>query len=318
MYVIETHGLSKSYGRHTVLGDVNLAVPRGSMFGFLGPNGAGKSTTIRILMGLLRSSGGQARILGRDVWRDGASVRAEIGYLPGDIRFNDFWTGRETLHFLTLARGGRGKDEVRRLATRFDLALNQRIRSYSRGMRQKLGLIQALAHRPQVLILDEPTTALDPLVQQTLFDELRAATAEGRTVLFSSHTLSEVEQLCDHVAILRGGRLIEQGAIGELRRRELRHVELTFADAISAERFAPPQALRVFERSGASVRGSWTGSVSDLLSWLPTQTLADVQISAPSLEDLFLSYYDRTAPAGTTHPIAAASRAAGVTEGGNA
>lgn len=292
MLAIETRGLTKQYGAYRALDGVDLRVPAGSVFGFLGPNGAGKTTCIRVLLGLLRASGGEARVLGKSVWNDGAALRAEIGYLPGDVRFNDFWTGRETLRFLDRMRGGRSAAEITRLAERFQLPLEKHVRSYSRGMRQKLGLIQALMHKPAVLILDEPTTALDPLVQQTLFEELRAVAADGRTILFSSHTLSEVDHLCEYVAILRGGKLIEQDRIEALRKRAVRNVELDFFDEAAATSLRWPADFHPGVRGPRSLIGSWTASPQALLQWLATLPLEDVRISEPSLEDLFLGYYD--------------------------
>ncbi len=290
-FAIETHALVKSYGTRRILHDLSLRVTRGSLFGFLGPNGAGKTTTIRILLGLLRADSGRARLLGQELGTNGASLRTEIGYLPGDVRFYDALTGRRLLQFLADARGGRGSDEIERLARLLDLDLNKRIRSYSRGMKQKLGLIQALMHRPQILILDEPTTGLDPLMQQTLYDELRRVVAEGRTVLFSSHTLSEVEQLCDEVAILRDGRLVEQERIDVLRQRAVRHVILTFEDGRPPATSPPPQ-LAITQRELGRWSGAWRGSTRALVEWLAANPMRDVVITPPSLEDLFMAYYD--------------------------
>jgi ABC-2 type transport system ATP-binding protein len=289
MAAIVTRDLCKRFGTHPVLRRVNLHVPKGSRFGFLGPNGAGKTTTIRILMGLLRPSAGSGRILGRDVWRDGPRVRREVGYLPGDVRFYDGLTGRATLAFLAAARGGESRNEISRLTRRFDLDLDKRVRDCSRGMKQKLGLIQALMHRPQLLILDEPTVALDPLIREVLYEELRAVTADGRTVLFSSHTLSEVQELCDEVAILRDGRLVEQERIDVLRRRAIRRVEI----ALRPERPVsdPPPQLAVIRRTDATLKGTWTGPIDPLLAWLSKSAVQDVSIAPPDLEDLFLAYY---------------------------
>lgn len=287
-----TAGLCKSYGRRPVLHDVNLDVPVGSCFGFLGPNGAGKTTTIRILLGLLRATSGGAEVFSRDAWSDGPEIRAEIGYLPGDVRFQGGLTGRATLEFLNSARGGRADSEIVRLTRRFDLDLDKRVRSYSRGMKQKLGLIQAMMHRPRLLILDEPTVALDPLVREVLYDELRDVTGGGRTVLFSSHTLSEVEELCDRVAILRDGRLIEQETIETLRRRAVRRVEVTFTPQSACPN--PPDHLDILRRDEASLSGAWRGPVDSLLAWLAQAPVSDVSIAPPDLENLFLAYYDET------------------------
>ena len=293
MNAVSTEKLSKRYGRHEALRGIDLIVPEGSLFGFLGPNGAGKSTAIRIMMGLLRSTSGAARVLGRDAWRDGPRLRRDIGYLPGDVRFYESYTGGRVLSFLNSARGGRDGDELRRLADKFELDLSRRVRAYSRGMKQKLGLIAALMHRPRLLILDEPTTGLDPLMRQALFDELRAASAEERTVLFSSHTLAEVETLCSDVAVVRNGLLIEQDRVDVLRQRALRHVEVVFRDGHPD--VPPPEGFRVERRTDDRLEGAWIGAVDPLLRWLASASVRDVSISRPRLEDLFLAYYSDVA-----------------------
>jgi ABC-2 type transport system ATP-binding protein len=295
MDALVTHDLCKSYGPHEVLHEVNLRVPTGCLFGFLGPNGAGKTTTIRILLGLLRASAGGARVLGRDVWSEGPTLRAEVGYLPGEVRLYDHLTGRATLAFVDAARGGGATKEIMRLADQFDLDLRKRVRDYSRGMKQKLGLIQALMHRPKLLILDEPTIALDPLVRQTLFEELRRVAGEGRTVFFSSHTLGEVEKLCDVVAILRAGRLIAQERIEVLRSRAVRHVEVVLAADAGAVAPLPP-GLHVLQDNQTRIAATWTGPIEVLLSWLAHLPVRDVTIAPPDLEDLFMTYYQTAKP----------------------
>lgn len=298
MLAVETGDLCKRYGRRDVLQRVALQVPDGSLFGLLGPNGAGKTTTIRILLGLLRASSGHARVNGLDAWRCGAAARAEVGYLPGDVHLYEHMCGKSLLEFLNAARGGRSMPEAQRLARRFELDLEKRIRAYSRGMKQKLGLIQAMMHRPRLLILDEPTTALDPLVRQVFFEELREVAAAGRTVLFSSHTLGEVAELCDRVAILRDGMLIEQDKIDVLRSRALRRVEIAFRPGAAALATAPA-GLAVQGRVGDRWMAAWTGPVGPLLAWLSTCDVADVTIGAPDLEDLFLAYYTGPVAGGT-------------------
>jgi ABC-2 type transport system ATP-binding protein len=288
MDAVVTSELCKRYGRRTVLQHVNLRVPGGSLFGFLGPNGAGKTTTLRILLGLLRADGGAALIHGRDAWRDGPRVRADIGYLPGDVRFYPHMNGQATLDFLGAGRGGADAAEIERLAGLFELDLRVRVRHYSRGMFQKLGLIQAMMHRPRLLVLDEPTLALDPLMRHALYGELQRFAAEGRTILFSSHTLSEVEQLCDHVAILRDGRVIEQNRIDVLRGRAVRHVEIVFPED---EGGTPPAGMHVARRVEGRLEGTWKGDIQPLLDWLSRARVTDVIIAPPSLEDLFLAYY---------------------------
>jgi ABC-2 type transport system ATP-binding protein len=199
-------------------------------------------------------------------------------------------TGRATLAFLDAARGNTSADEIDRLTERFDLDLDKRVRDYSRGMKQKLGLIQALMHRPRLLILDEPTISLDPLIREVLYDELRNVTADGRTVLFSSHTLSEVDDLCDEVGILRDGRLIEQERIDVLRRRAVRHVELMF-EPKGQPTARPPEGLTIVQRTDERLSATWVGPVGALVSWVAEGRVRDMTIAPPDLEDLFLAYY---------------------------
>ncbi len=292
MDAVATYNLTKHYGRQVALRGLDFRVSAGRLFGFLGPNGAGKTTAIRILLGLLRATEGRAEVLGRDVWRDGPALRARVGYLPGDVRFYDGLTGRATLAFLDAARGSKAWGEIRRLTETLDLDLDKRVRAYSRGMKQKLGLIAALMHRPQLLILDEPTTALDPLVRETLYKMLRGIAAEGRTVLFSSHTLAEVEALCDEVAILRDGELIEQERMDVLRERAVRHVEVHFRANASPAR-PLPEGLDVLHEAERHLRAVWRGPMERLLAWLARCSVEDVTIAPPDLDDLFLAYYTK-------------------------
>jgi ABC-2 type transport system ATP-binding protein len=288
--VVQTRGLTKRYGDFPALQALDLAVPAGAIFGFLGPNGAGKTTTIRILLGLLRASDGEARVLGQDAWRDGPRLRRSVGYLPGDVRFYPALTGRATLRFVNAAHRHCCWGEAHRLAARFGLDLGKRVRDYSRGMKQKLGLIVAMLHRPQLLILDEPTTGLDPLVREVLNEEIRAVAADGRTVLFSSHTLAEVEELCDEVAILRNGQLVERERVEVLRQRAVRHVDVHFAGDVPTTGL--PDGLSVQQATGPVLRATWTGPVDALVGWLAQHRLREVTIAPPDLEDLFLAYYD--------------------------
>jgi ABC-2 type transport system ATP-binding protein len=288
---IETQGLCKRYGRRVALRDFSLRVAEGALLGFLGPNGAGKTTTIRVLLGLLRASAGSARVFSRDCWRDGPAVRAEVGYLPGELHLYETLTGRTTLRFLADVRRRDCAREVERLSGLFDLDLDRRVRGYSRGMKQKLGLIAALMHRPRLLILDEPTSGLDPLMKRCLFEELRAVVAEGRTVLFSSHTLSEVDALCDEVAVLRQGDLVELEQVEVLRARAPRRIELDMAAGTPI----PAMILDAFtltERAPGRLSGRWSGPIRPLLEWLGAEpAIKDVRIVPLDLEELFLEYY---------------------------
>jgi ABC-2 type transport system ATP-binding protein len=294
VFAIETRRLCKDYGAIRAVCDLSLTVPAGTLFGFLGPNGAGKTTTLRMLLGLLRPSAGNASVFGLDVRRHHVRIRRRVGYLPGDLRLYDGLTGRRTLEFLAAARGVDCSAEIARLAGRFDLDIARRVRGYSKGMKQKLGLIQALMHRPELLILDEPTSSLDPLVQQVLYDELRGAATRGATVLFSSHVLAEVASVCQHVAIVRGGRLVAQDRIEALRARAARRVEIELPDPHWTK---PPPGLRVLDREAGRLVATWSGEPGPLLAWLASMPVGDLSIGPPDLEHLFLSFYDSaTAP----------------------
>jgi ABC-2 type transport system ATP-binding protein len=295
MNVIHIDNLRKSYGSREVLHGLSVAVDEGILVGFLGPNGAGKSTTIRVLMGLLKATSGHASLLEQDCWSAGPAIRREVGYLPGELHFYRGLTGLQTLHFLASARKLDCTAEVIRLRDRFDLDLDVRVRSYSSGMKQKLGLIQALMHRPRLLILDEPTNGLDPLIRRELYGELRAVAAEGRTVLFSSHTLSEVDELCEEVIVLRAGRMVEHDRVDALRLRAPRRIELVFGDHTAVPDLFPERLQRI-ERIEDRIRGRWSGEVEPLLHWLNNHPgVRDVTIAPPDLEDLFLDYYSEFA-----------------------
>jgi len=296
MNVIELQSTSKRYGRVRALDRVSWTLRTGQLLGFLGPNGAGKTTTIRILLGFLRPTSGSARVLGMDAWRHSPKIRARTGYLPGDVRLYPTLTGEQTVRFVAGTRGADGGVDAERLAKVFELDLRPRVRTYSTGMRQKLGLILAMMHRPELLIMDEPSSGLDPLMQQALRRELRDVTAEGRTVLFSSHSLPEAEQLCEEVIILREGRLVAAESIAELRRRAGHRVGLKFSQPV--ETLPPaPNGLTLDSTSDVQVRGRWRGQISKLMGWLQALPLKDVAIEPADLEDLFIDYYET--PGGT-------------------
>ncbi len=287
--IIHCRKLQKSYGNQLVLRDVDFQIEPGQLTGFLGPNGAGKTTTIRILLGLLRPGSGSATIFGKSCQTDGKSIRREVGYLPGDIQFYTNLTGRQTLNYLARVRQRDCTGEIDRLADVLSLELDKNVRKYSAGMRQKLGLIQALMHRPKLLILDEPTSALDPLVRNAVFDELRNVVREGRSVLFSSHSLSEVEDLCHEVIIVRGGQIVEQQRISELKARALRRVKIIYSSP-AAVPLRLPGSLQVIAADN-TLTGTWTGQTAELVQWLATQPIDDATIEAPDLGDLFLAWY---------------------------
>src|SRR5262245_59071576 len=305
MAAIETHGLTKIYGARRgttpaaagglwsapALADLDIEVREGEIFGFLGPNGAGKSTTIRLLLGFLHSTTGTASVLGLDTERDSVAIRARTGYLPGGIAFWDGLTGSRLLEELA-ALGGRSPVRRAELVDRLELSeadLRRPVREYSRGMRQKLGIIQALQHDPELAILDEPTEGLDPLMQRAFYgilDDLRAA---GRTIFFSSHVLSEVERVCDRVAIVRHGRLVALEDVASLLARRRRVVELQFSGP------APHLEAVPGGRDVVATDGRLTcrleGDVGPFLAAIAGSTVHDLTIEPASLEEAFLEYY---------------------------
>ncbi len=299
---IVTVGLGKSYGgqgRHTrtpvrALHDLSITVRRGEIFGFLGPNGAGKSTMIRILLGFLHASAGNARVLGRDVVTDGLAIRAQVGYLPGGIAFYDSMTGDAVLDYLGRLQGARAplRDE---LVERLELSrgdLRRLVRDYSRGMRQKVGIIQAMQHDPELLVLDEPTEGLDPLMQRAFYELLEDRRRAGRTIFFSSHILSEVERVCDRVAIIRHGELVALSDIDELLARHRRHVEARFDGPVPALE-GVAGVSRVEVRDGV-LRCDLEGDMGPFLAAIVGVRITDLTIEPARLEEAFLEYYDDT------------------------
>ena len=290
MSIIETQSLTRNYGPRRGIESISFAVPQGSLYGFLGPNGAGKTTTIRVMVGLLRPSAGSARILGLDCWRDTRAIKAEVGYMPGDVRLHAWMDGTQALRIWGEIRRRELRAYGRELAERFDLDLSVKVRNMSRGMRQKLGLILALAHKPQLLILDEPTVTLDPLMQTAVHTLLREMAAAGHTVFFSSHTLSEVDQLCDRVAMIRDGRLVADELLDSLRKRAGHQVTIRWRDLVAAS-VEPPEFLNVERRSGVTWSGMLKGRVDRLVRWLGDRPIDDLSIERPDLETLFRHYY---------------------------
>jgi ABC-2 type transport system ATP-binding protein len=290
MDVVMVERLTKNYGRRVGVEGLNLRVAEGTMFGFLGPNGSGKTTAIRVLLGFLRPSTGEARVLGLDCWRDSPRIKAEVGYLPGDLRLYPWLTCRKAMRLFGRVRGRDLTQAGAELSDEFGLDPDVRVRAMSRGMRQKLGLILALAHRPRLLILDEPTASLDPLMQAKLYRRLREFVAEGRTVFLSSHTLGEVERLCGRVVILREGRVVADDTLDSLRTKARRVVTIQWRDAAAAPA-TPPPFLSILERQARSWRAALTGSTVDLVQWSAGQAIEDLSIEQPDLTALFQAFY---------------------------
>jgi ABC-2 type transport system ATP-binding protein len=288
--VITTKNLGKSFGSVRALSGLSLEIAEGEIFGFLGPNGAGKTTTIRLLLGFLRPSAGSATILGWDSWREPARAHEEIGYLPGDVRLYDFMTGAAFLTLMARLRGRWEIDSGRRLAERLGLDLSRRIKTYSRGTRQKLGLVQALMHTPRLLVLDEPTASLDPLVQEEVYDILREQRAAGTTVFFSSHVLSEVEKVCDRVGIIRSAQLAAVKTVEDLRACAPRRIRVMLAER-PVRPIELPGAAQV-SADGATLTFDIRGDINPLVRRLAELQLADLTIEPARLEDIFFDFYE--------------------------
>lgn len=291
--VIETHNLSKSYGRSRGIKDISLEVSGGEIFGFLGPNGAGKTTMIRTLLGFLRPSGGWARLFGLDSVRDSVAIRRRLGNLPGEFNLEE-QTGRELLDFYARLRGVRDLAYGLELAERLGAQLETPMRRLSRGNKQKIGLLQALFHKPPLLILDEPTGGLDPLVQEEFLRIIAERKREGCTVFFSSHVLSEVERICDRVGIIRQGELVEVEPTRALLEKHFRHVQLTFAEAPPGELFASLPGVKKLHAQGPEISFTFEGQLDALVKLIARYPLRDMRLEQPSLEEIFLTYYEKT------------------------
>ncbi len=292
MSAIGIENLSKRYGRRIGVDRLDLNVPEGVVFGFLGPNGAGKTTTIRVLMGLLRPSGGSARIGGLDTWHRSHVIKRDVGYLPGDLRLYPWLTARKALRIVGRIRERDLTQAGLQLADEFALELDVRVRNMSRGTRQKLGLVLALAHNPKVLILDEPTASLDPLIQDLLKDRLCELARNGVTVFFSSHSLSEVQHVCDRVAILREGRLVADESLEDLRARAMRIVNIRWQHGHKVQAATAPAFLDVQRAHDERWTCTLNGSVGDLIRWLSERPVEDLTIGQPDLDSLFRQYYE--------------------------
>ncbi len=299
--IIEAERLTKSYGAQRGIVEVDLEVAQGEVFGFLGPNGAGKTTTIRTLLDLIRPTSGRARVFSIDTTADPVAIHRRVGYLPGEFALFDRLTGGETIAYFANLRGGVDARYQADLVARFDLDPGRRFREYSKGNKQKVGLVIALQHRPDLLILDEPTAGLDPLVQQTFFELLREAVAQGRTVFLSSHILGEVEKTCDRVAIIREGRVVKVDRVEALRDLAHHYVELQFATPVAGSAFAAIPGVTDVIAEDHRLRMRVTGSIAAVVQEAAAHDLVDLVSREPSLEETFLAQYGREAVEVTSH-----------------
>ncbi len=289
--VIVTRGLVKEYGRTRALDGLDLEVRSGEVFGFIGPNGAGKSTTIRVLLDLLRPTAGEARVFGVTPAAGGPALRARIGYLPGELALGGRVSAGEHLHHLASLRGGRGRDAIDTLAERFRLDLARPVRALSKGNKQKVGVIQAFMHEPDLLVLDEPTSGLDPLLQHEFMALVREASARGATVFMSSHVLREVETVADRVAVIRDGTTVDVDSVTGLRRRAGQRVSLRFAEPPDADTAAAIEGVEQVRLDDHTLTCLLHGEPDELLKWAARGRVLSWSARDRDLEDLFLDVY---------------------------
>ena len=292
-YVIETKGLSVYYGRHRGILDVDLRVEKGEVFGFLGPNGAGKTTTQRVLMDIIRPTAGEARMLGMDCQKEGVRARDRVGYLPGELSlYEDMKATQFFKMYYSLQKNNSDPKYWQELADRLDLDTSRKIREYSRGNKQKVGVVMSFMNKPELLILDEPTTGLDPLVQQTVMDFVREANQAGATVFFSSHILPEVQAVCDRVGIIRDGQLVATERVEDMTRQHFKRVRFNFASPLPED---------VFKQEGVSILDSddsWITleihqHLDKVMETAAGYGIIDIETIPVSLEEIFLAYYGR-------------------------
>ena len=294
MNVIEMKQVTKVFGTHRALDGLDLSVLKGEVFGFIGPNGAGKSTTIRVLLGMLRATDGTATMFGKDVWRDAVDIHRRIAYVPGDVNLWPQLTGGEVIDLFASLQGQVNRQKRDELLTRFQLDPTKKCRTYSKGNRQKVALVAAFASDAELFLLDEPTSGLDPLMEKVFQQCVAEVKAEGKTVLLSSHILSEVEKLCDRVGIIRQGRLIECGTLDEL--RHLTRMQLTVETRNSIESLASWRGVH----DSVQTEMGWTFHVDTeemeaIMAGLSSYGIRRIESAPPTLEDLFMRHYEETA-----------------------
>ncbi len=288
--VIQTEKLTKYYGSSRGIEDINLSVKEGEVFGFLGPNGSGKTTTIRILLDFIRATSGRARLFGMDTDADSTRIKSRIGYLPGEYGMYEKMTAAKYLQFLGSLRSDKEPPLKDRLIERLGLDTSPRIKSFSHGNKQKLALVQAFMHDPELLILDEPTSGLDPLIQQRFYELILELKERGRTVFFSSHILSEVERVCDRVAILREGKLVALHEISDLKKFRLKTIEVTFKQGLDESVFRL-EGVRKIEKNAHTVRLWIDANINSILRIISEHPIDNISCRDASLEDIFLEYY---------------------------
>jgi len=290
--IVKVRGLTKYYGKNRGILDLDFEVSEGEVFGYLGPNGAGKTTTIRTLLDLIRPTNGEAKIFGKDVRLDGQEVRKSVGYLPGELALFKGMTGKDVLTYLGNVKGGVDWNYVIELSNRLEADLGQEVTDLSSGNKQKLGLIQAFMTKPRLLILDEPTNGLDPLMQQEFFRLIEEAEENGQTVFVSSHILPVVERICDRVGIIRNGKLVTVEEIEDLKEGTLRNLEIQFAERPPEERFQNLPGVEEVNFEDSRLRCKVVGKLDDLIKEAARYEVENFISHEPNLEEIFLKYYE--------------------------
>ncbi len=290
MAVIKTSSLTKYYGKAKGIDGLDLEVVEGEIFGFLGPNGAGKTTTIRLLLNLIQPSRGYAQVLGLDTRRDSLEIRRHLGYIPGDVVLYDGMTGNEFLRLMGSFHRGHNDQRLKELKERLELDLSRQTRAYSKGMKQKLAIIQAFMNDPKLLILDEPTLGLDPLMQRQFYDLLLEEKRRGKTVFLSSHILPEVERICDRVGIVRNGHLVAIEHVAELKHKRMRRMELILSREMTADKLKL-EGAEILNINGRQVALKVSGNIPKLLKQLCQLPIEDMAFPEATLEDTFMEFY---------------------------
>jgi ABC-2 type transport system ATP-binding protein len=289
--IIQTTNLTKSYGKNRGIKDVNISVNKGDIFGFLGPNGAGKSTTIRTLLDFIRPTGGSATIFGLDCQKETVQIKKRIGYIPGDFGLYGNMTGWKYLEYFGKVRGGYDEAAAKDLAHRLEIKPDRKMKEYSRGMRQKIAIIQALMNNPELIIMDEPTNGLDPLVQQTFMDMINEAAGDGTTIFMSSHILSEVEKVCNRVAIIKDGEIATEEKVEDLRKKSGNVLHVKFGEEVNPDIFKMPGVVNPTRLNGY-YKMTVTGNMESLLGEISKHKVADISIHKMTLEEIFMHYYE--------------------------
>jgi ABC-2 type transport system ATP-binding protein len=290
--IIEIRNLSKYYGKARGIEEINLDVSEGDIFGFIGPNGAGKSTTIRILLNLIFPTSGNAKIFGMDVVKESKKIKNHIGYIPSDANLYDKMNVREFLTYcIQFYNVTNGEQRIQELSDWFELDLKRKMAELSMGNKKKVSIVQSLIHSPKLLILDEPTTGLDPLMQAKFFELLRNENKNGTTIFFSSHVLSEVQTICKKVAIIKDGKIIKVEDIDTLRKKQLKKVSIDFGEKILLENLGINGIESITSSAGNIIAFVYSGNINELINVLSTRKIENLVIEEPTLEEIFLHYY---------------------------